>query len=637
MPDGDAIRILRALAGEAFRIDAEAKAFLFDCAAREVEPLRTLAAQLGIGEAEIYARAAGIAGLAFSPAIPESTAIDDQPVQIDTLGSIRSVRGHLLDREILFVAAGLNSLAELEARLTRNPALAHQVCIVPPAAVRDALHRQFSPALRGSALDRLARKWPWATAHLDLGNRLRLSLVLAAALLAIFAVYTPELLLPVLAPVFATIFLIPALLRLIAALFGLALPQRETLALLDDDDLPGYTVLVPLRDEAEIVPQLVAAMGAIDYPDDKLDVAFVVEDTSTATINALRSRIGAVRFSLHIVPDGLPRTKPKAVNYCLPFVTGEHVVIFDAEDIPERDQLRLAAAKFAAHPELDCLQAELVVDNADENWLTMLFTAEYAAQFGLVLPTLARYNLPMPLGGTSNHFRTRALLEVGGWDSFNVTEDADLGIRLSRLGHRTATLASMTYEEAPISVVGWVRQRTRWTKGWTQTFLVHNRHPWRLLRNWGLRRFLMFEAYVGGMVLAGPTYLLFLISLTIQMVMDGGIRIGPTPTWQLLFGSVFALGLLSNALTGVLGLIRFGRGRLAWSLILLPVYWVLNSVAAFRALMQLVRSPYVWEKTRHAQTRLSRKGGVPKSRHKTPTSGIFGTKAPRLPGRVKKR
>jgi glycosyltransferase XagB len=179
-----------------------------------------------------------------------------------------------------------------------------------------------------------------------------------------------------------------------------------------------------------------------------------------------------------VVPCGLPQTKPRALNYALCFARGSLLTIYDAEDIPDPRQLRRAAAAFAVLPQdTACLQAELVFDNANENWLTRQFTIEYAMLFGMILPALAAHRLPLPLGGTSNHFRIDALRRAGAWDAYNVTEDADLGIRLARLGFDTDTITSCTYEEANVSLRNWMRQRTRWMKGFLATWLVHMREP----------------------------------------------------------------------------------------------------------------------------------------------------------------
>jgi cellulose synthase/poly-beta-1,6-N-acetylglucosamine synthase-like glycosyltransferase len=226
-----------------------------------------------------------------------------------------------------------------------------------------------------------------------------------------------------------------------------------------------------------------------DYPRDRLDIKLVLEADDTETIAAAEQCGGGLEIVR--VPDHGPRTKPKAANYALSFARGEYLVIYDAEDRPEPDQLLKAVAAFRAAPRrIACLQARLNFYNADHNWITRMFALDYALWFDVLLPGLDRIGVPMPLGGTSNHFRTQILRDIGGWDAFNVTEDADIGIRLSQLGFGVSMIASTTYEEAPIALGPWLRQRSRWLKGYMQTWLVHMRDPLRLLRSAGPGGFL---------------------------------------------------------------------------------------------------------------------------------------------------
>jgi cellulose synthase/poly-beta-1,6-N-acetylglucosamine synthase-like glycosyltransferase len=234
-----------------------------------------------------------------------------------------------------------------------------------------------------------------------------------------------------------------------------------------DDRLPIYTIICALYREANVVNRLVAAIRALDYPLEKLDVKFVLEADDHETRRALANLDLGPPFEIITAPPIGPRTKPKALNVALPFARGSFTVVYDAEDVPEPDQLRCALDVFtAADARLACVQASLTIDNTTDSWLARMFTAAYAGQFDPFFSGLAALHLPLPLGGSSNHFRTTALRRVGGWDPYNVTEDADLGIRLARLGYRSTALSSATYEEAPASFGPWLRQRTRWYKGW---------------------------------------------------------------------------------------------------------------------------------------------------------------------------
>lgn len=251
-----------------------------------------------------------------------------------------------------------------------------------------------------------------------------------------------------------------------------------------DAELPIYTILVPLYREAHMLAPL------------------VLEAVDRDTLAAAQALHLPGNIEIIVVPELHPRTKPKALNYALPLARGEYLVIFDAEDRPDRDQLRRAYASFRrGSPNLACVQAALNIYNARDTWLTRQFTLEYCALFDALLPALDRLRLPVPLGGTSNHFRMSALKWLMAWDPFNVTEDADLGMRLARSGYRCAMLPSTTYEKAPPRLSSWLRQRTRWLKGYVQTWLVHMRSPRRLWRELGPRGFLGFQTVVGGTIL----------------------------------------------------------------------------------------------------------------------------------------
>jgi cellulose synthase/poly-beta-1,6-N-acetylglucosamine synthase-like glycosyltransferase len=218
---------------------------------------------------------------------------------------------------------------------------------------------------------------------------------------------------------------------------------------LTDDELPNYTVVVALYREASVVEDLVQAIDALDYPEGKLDIKLVVERHDVETIGRIVELRLASRYEVVVAPSGKPQTKPRALNIALSSARGELIVVYDAEDIPAPDQLRLAASCFAVDKDLDCLQARLAIRNHEESWLSNLFAIEYAVLFDVINPGLCALNFPIPLGGSSNHFRVKSLVGVGAWDEWNVTEDADLGVRLARFGYRVKALGSDTWEEAP--------------------------------------------------------------------------------------------------------------------------------------------------------------------------------------------
>ena len=311
-------------------------------------------------------------------------------------------------------------------------------------------------------------------------------------------------------------FLCVTLLRLVALYQATAGSQRRARAewpqapACPDWLLPVYTVLVPLVREANVLPDLVASLRALDYPAAKLEIFLVLEAADAETQAAVLGLELPGNFRTVVVPDRAPHTKPKALNYALQFARGEYVVVYDAEDRPQPDQLRRAWEVFRhAPPELGCLQAQLNIYNPRQSWLTRQFTIEYSALFDAILPALERLRLPVPLGGTSNHFPRATLISVGAWDPYNVTEDADLGIRLARQGYRTGVLGSTTWEEAPPIFGIWIKQRTRWLKGWMQTYLVHTRDLHRLNRDLGWRAAIGLHVLMGGLIVSALVHPLF--------------------------------------------------------------------------------------------------------------------------------
>jgi cellulose synthase/poly-beta-1,6-N-acetylglucosamine synthase-like glycosyltransferase len=408
---------------------------------------------------------------------------------------------------------------------------------------------------------------------------------------------------------FALIFLGWSGLRVLAIL--LSSEERPALPPRDDDTLPVYSIIVAIYNEAESVQALAEALMRLDYPKERLDIKIVVEREDMQTRLALDLMNLTAPFEVVIAPLLGPRTKPKALNAALPFVRGRYVAVYDAEDRPDPLQLRLALAAFEQDdPSLACVQARLTIDNTADSWLTRLFTAEYAGLFDVFLPGLAAFRMPLPLGGTSNHFHTATLRQLGGWDPYNVTEDADLGIRLSRAGLRTSVIQSTTYEEAPGRLVAWTRQRTRWFKGYLQTWAVHMRHPVALWRELGPGGFIVFQLVIGGAVLAALVHGVFLGVLTGQLA-SGLFWSAKSGMFDVMFAGLYVTTLSTGyALSALLGFIGLSRRRLlgsAWYLVLLPFYWLLLSIAAWRAVFQLIGQPYRWEKTAHGLARTSRR------------------------------
>jgi glycosyltransferase XagB len=374
----------------------------------------------------------------------------------------------------------------------------------------------------------------------------------------------------------------------------------EEIAALDERHLPIYTILVPLYKEAGIVPRLVRDLNALDYPRTRLDVKLLCEEDDEETVDKIRAMELPPHFHLVVVPDSQPKTKPKACNYGLQLATGDFCVIFDAEDRPDPDQLKKAVIAFGRVADnVVCVQAKLNHFNQDQNLLTAWFANEYSMHFDLILPAMGAAESPIPLGGTSNHFLTAKLRELGAWDPFNVTEDADLGIRLHREGYRTAMIDSTTLEEANSQVPNWIRQRSRWIKGYIQTWLVHMRHPVALLRDTGVRGFMSFNLTMGSafVLLLNPifwgltTLYVFSHAGLIEQLFPGVVFYAAS---LLLFVGNFVFIYLSLA-----GSLQRGSFTLTRTALLAPLYWGLMSWAAWKGFIQLFTNPFYWEKTTH--------------------------------------
>ncbi|GAA0777956.1 glycosyltransferase [Roseibium denhamense] len=363
---------------------------------------------------------------------------------------------------------------------------------------------------------------------------------------------------------------------------------------------PNYSVLVPLYKEAGIVPELVEALSQLNYPKDRLQILLLVEEGDRETREALSHRLPA-HFRVIVAPHGHPQTKPRALSYGLAQATGEFITIYDAEDRPDPDQLKKAALFFSLSEDLACLQARIAIDNANESFVSRQFALEYACLFDQLLPWFGRNRWPFPLGGTSNHFRKSALDAAGGWDKYNVTEDADLGVRLERMGFRIGILTSDTREEAPISVKAWLAQRARWHKGWMQTIAVHGRHPVRLVRDLGIMRSSVLAGlFLGTFLLIAlhPVFFLMLVSYV------AGLQSGPFAFYQnpvlltALIGMA-GIGYFGALIALVVGGLRRGYGIRISDPLGVLVYWMLSGAAFYRALWGFMFNPHHWNKTEH--------------------------------------
>jgi glycosyltransferase XagB len=413
-----------------------------------------------------------------------------------------------------------------------------------------------------------------------------------------------------------------------SVLFATSLKSSSMITVSDEDalaiadhDLPIYTVLVPAYKEPSVIEELAAALSRIDYPKRRLDVKLLLEADDMETIDAAQDVLVG-DFQIVRVPAADPRTKPKALNYGLQLARGEIVTVFDAEDLPDPLQLRKAAiALQRGSSDLACVQARLSYHNVGQNLITRWFSLEYATWFTQFLPGLVARNAPVPLGGTSNHFRKSVLEEVGAWDPFNVTEDADLGMRLHRRGYRTGVLDSITLEEANSDFINWIKQRSRWYKGYIQTWAVHLRHPRRLWRELGPKGFLEFNLFVGGtplLALLNPVFwfiaLMWFIAepVFVQQIFRNAVYYTALVCWLVgNFALVFLNALMAHQLRDK-GLHRAAA--------LTPLYWLMMSIAAVKAAVQFVFQPSHWEKTVHGL-------GTARAKPETPAPVLDGVSA----------
>ena len=475
------------------------------------------------------------------------------------------------------------------------------------------VQRFFDPALSEDAREALYKRNPALSAKTTISRPQRVC-AWAVFLLAVLGLeFRPHFSLIILSGLISALYVALFLFRAYLTIIGsgrrvdISVSKAET-DRLTDAELPVFTVLVPMYHEAEVLPILVASIRKLDYPLSKLDIKLVLESGDHETIEAAKALGAEENFEIIRVPDSQPKTKPKACNYALRFARGDYTVVFDAEDIPEPDQLKKVVALFRTAPaNVACIQARLNYFNRDDNFLTRMFTLEYSHWFDYLLPGLHLLNIPIPLGGTSNHFRTDILIELGAWDPYNVTEDADLGVRLTQAGYRVAVVNSTTFEEANGVLKSWINQRSRWIKGYMQTWLVHMRHPIQLYRRLGFFGFMGFQMFVGF-----PPFTA-LINPFLWLSCAAASLIGPAKIAALFPAPVLAMALfdllIGNAMYVYFNIVAASKRRwyhlVPWGL-LAPAYWLLHSVAAYKALSQLITNPHYWEKTQHgtsAQTR----------------------------------
>jgi cellulose synthase/poly-beta-1,6-N-acetylglucosamine synthase-like glycosyltransferase len=470
------------------------------------------------------------------------------------------------------------------------------MAVCTAAAVENAIHSRRGARLARAAENRVAesesaRSW---------GRPDGLVVLIFAGLVIATLIWLSPLLVlrGLLALALLTLALSTAL-KLAAGLAALRrLPPEPPLPLLAC--LPQVSVIVALYRESDIAPRLIRRLSRLDYPRELLDVVLAVEAEDTSTRAALGSVALPPWMRVVTVPAGRIKTKPRALNLALDHCRGDIIGIYDAEDAPEPDQIRKVVQRFYNRgPEVACLQGMLDYYNPRTNWMSRCFTIEYATWFRLILPGIARLGLAVPLGGTTLFFRRAVIEELGGWDAHNVTEDADLGIRLSRHGYRTELLDTVTGEEANCRVIPWIKQRSRWIKGYMMTWAVHMRQPALLWRQLGPRRFIGFQIMFAGSILqsllAPLLWSFWVLPLGLWHPLAASMAL-----W--VFWAMIALFLLSEAVNITLGIValkRTGHHLSPLWVVSLHLYFPLAVLAAYKGLWEMIARPFYWDKTHH--------------------------------------
>lgn len=502
--------------------------------------------------------------------------------------------------------------------------------VVSSRSIEWAIENIYREIHKNQAMLELYNRTPDQSAHKVLYPKQKIFIAVIATATVAAAILSTALTLAVIFAAVSIGYFIVNPIKLYISLYGFRGVKSATriskgeMQWVHDEDLPVYTILIPVFHEANVLSQIMKNMYNLNYPKEKLDIKILMEEKDQETIKEakLLGMFGSVKkrvegipnaqyseflklFDPIIIPSANITTKPRACNYGLLRAKGELCVIYDAEDKPHPDQLKKAAIVFLRSNEnVVCLQSKLNFYNADENLLTKWFSIEYGNWYEFYLQGLDWIDAPIPLGGTSNHFRKKGLDELGRWDPYNVTEDADIGIRLARQKMKTEMVDTCTYEEAPIDVKSWVIQRSRWYKGHLQTYLVHMRSPQKLFHDLGAKKFFKFQLTFGTSVfipIVNPLlWLLFAATLLLPLSFGWLIPIYlmPITLFNLIVGNLSYLSIY------VVSCIKLKKQRYIPHALLMPFYWVLLSVAGWRGLIQLATNPFHWDKTTHGKTKM---------------------------------
>ncbi len=402
-----------------------------------------------------------------------------------------------------------------------------------------------------------------------------------------------------------------------------------------DYKLPIVTILLPLYKEKRTLQYLLESILQSNYPKSKLDIRFLIEHDDTETLRSILSlsdnwnRIEEIEFNKYGIPKKIKvldkasieidyifkgvRTKPNALNVGLKNAKGDMLIIYDAEDRPNPNEMRKMAKYMMENPEIACVQARLSYYNADQSLLTKLFTIEYIQHFLVMLPEYFSMKHIIPLGGTSNFFRVEVLRDLNGWDPMNVTEDADLGIRLARRGYLTVPMNVITWEEAPPGIYYWIRQRVRWNKGYLYTLVRLFRHPLQLMRDVGFKSTISIVHLLSYPIISIITLVGWVFFSLYWLDWFGIVAVQPLADWiheafesspPLFYMSLLTLafGVFYNTFVGLEGLFRqqdgYALGKVKY-IFFTPLYLLLHGISAVIATVELVLKPNVWHKTPH--------------------------------------
>ncbi len=506
---------------------------------------------------------------------------------------------HFGGRHVIAVANPADGPAAMQA-LAADPARA-ALAIARPEAIRRAINRHFGAQMRRDAATRCPSD---LSCRSLMSHRTSWRKLGSIAALAGGIATAPWLALQLALAWILVANLATMALRLVAIFTRLRRGPRVVTSvprLVDYKRLPPVSVLVPLWREERVAAQLLEALSAMEYPAPLLDIKLVLEEEDETTRAAIARSVLPPTIEVVTVPKDTLRTKPRAMNYALPFCRGEIIGVYDAEDKPDPGQIRAVVQHLMdAAPDVACVQGYLDFYNTADNWLARCFTIEYATWFRVLLTGVQRLGLPIPLGGTTVFFRRRALEEIGAWDAHNVTEDADLGMRLARFGYRCEMIATTTMEEANChGARRWIGQRSRWLKGYAITWATHMRNPARLRRELGWRGFLGFQVlFLGGMTSYLALPLLWLLAAAAIGLRAPVYDHLPGPLLAAFFVSM-ALGQIVMVTTAGLALIDSGRARMLPWILTLPLYWPLGALAAYRAVAEVFYAPFYWNKTEH--------------------------------------